>query len=88
MQFTPGVVAKPVAGHADLAATAGQQGALIEIGPLLVATIVRRWAGLPPDISGAGRGRSHGDTIAKNTCTSRRLLVLASSGANPGGTLA
>jgi len=31
----PGVVAKPVAGHADLAAAGFQQGALIEVRPLL-----------------------------------------------------
>ena len=31
----PGVVAEPMAGHADLAAAALLQGALIEVGPLL-----------------------------------------------------
>jgi hypothetical protein len=35
-----GVVAKPVAGKADLAAAAGHQHLLIEIGPLLAAAIV------------------------------------------------
>ena len=38
----PGVVAKPVAGQTDLAAAAGHQHLLIEIGPLLVAAIVCR----------------------------------------------
>ena len=31
----PGVVPKPVAGHADLVAAGLEQGALIEVGPLL-----------------------------------------------------
>jgi hypothetical protein len=31
----PGMVAKPVTGHADLAATGAEQRALIQIGPLL-----------------------------------------------------
>ena len=31
----PGVVSEPVAGHADLAAAGLEQGALIEVGPLL-----------------------------------------------------
>jgi hypothetical protein len=38
----PGVVAEPVAGHADLGAAAGHQRLLIEIGPLLVAAFVCR----------------------------------------------
>jgi hypothetical protein len=36
----PGVVPEEVAGEADLAAAAGHQHLLIEIGPLLVAAIV------------------------------------------------
>jgi hypothetical protein len=31
----PGVVAEPVTGHAELAAAGLEQGALIEVGPLL-----------------------------------------------------
>ena len=31
----PGVVPKPVAGHADLVTAGFQQGSLIEVGPLL-----------------------------------------------------
>ena len=81
----PGVMAKPVAGEADLAAAAGQQHLLIEVGPLLVAAIVRRWAGGQPCASGAGWGSSHDNTSTENTCTSRSRLVLASSGATPGG---
>jgi hypothetical protein len=38
----PGVVPEEVAGEANLAAAAGYQHLLIEIGPLLVATIVCR----------------------------------------------
>ncbi len=38
----PSVVAEEVAGEADLAAAAGHQHLLIEIGPLLVAAIVCR----------------------------------------------
>jgi hypothetical protein len=35
----PGVVAKPMTGHADLAAAARHQHLLIEIGPVLVSVI-------------------------------------------------
>ncbi len=35
MQFTPAVVPEPVASHADLAAAAGQQRALIEVRPFV-----------------------------------------------------
>jgi hypothetical protein len=38
----PGVVTEEVAGEAELAAAAGHQHLLIEIGPLLIATIVCR----------------------------------------------
>jgi len=38
----PGVMTEEVAGHADLAAAAGHQNPLIEVGPLLVAAIVCR----------------------------------------------
>jgi hypothetical protein len=38
----PSVVAEEMAGEADLAAAAGHQHLLIEIGPLLAATIVCR----------------------------------------------
>jgi hypothetical protein len=81
----PGVMAEPVAGEADLAAAAGHQHLLIEIGPVLVAAIVCGRAGRRPGAAGAGRRSSHGDTITENTCTSRSLLVLASSGATSAG---
>ena len=77
----PGVVAEEGAAHADLVAAAGHQHLFIEVGPLLVATIVRRWAGHRPGASGAGWGSSHGNTSTENACTSRSPLVLASSGA-------
>jgi hypothetical protein len=38
----PGMVAKPVAGDANLVAAAGHEHLLIEIGPLLIAAIVCR----------------------------------------------
>ncbi len=83
----PSVVAKPVAGQADLAAAGGHQYLLIEVGPLLEAAIVCGRDVRRPGAAGAGRGSSHGDTITENTCTSRSLLVLASSGATSGGAL-
>ena len=39
----PSVVPEEVAGEADLAAAAGHQNLLIEIGPLLVGAIVVCW---------------------------------------------
>jgi hypothetical protein len=81
----PGVMAEEVAGHADLAAAAGHQHLLIKVVPLLVAAIVRRWVGGQPCASGAGWGSSHDNTSMENVCTSRSRVVLASSGATPGG---
>lgn len=81
----PRMVAKPMAGHADLAAAADHQHVLIEKGPLLVAAIVCVCAGRLPGVAGAGRGSSHSNTITENICTSRSLLPLASTGATSGG---
>mgnify|MGYP001806382214 CR=1 FL=1 len=77
----PGVVAKPVAVNAELAAAAGHQHLFIEVGPLLVTAIVRRWGGIQPGASGAGWGSSHDNTSTENACTSGSPLALASSGA-------
>ena len=71
--------------QADLAAAAGLPHLVIEISPLLMAAIDFCRGERRPGAAVAGQGSSHGDTITKNTCTSRSCLVLASSGATSDG---
>ncbi len=55
----PGVVAKPVTGHADLAAATGAQQGLIEIGPGLDGRFLPAGVAVPMGTTRASRGSRH-----------------------------
>ena len=56
----PGVVPEEMAGHSDLAAAAGAQHPLIEIGPFLDGSLMPKRACAPAGPMGASRESSHG----------------------------